>query len=76
MKKNAPTKCDICGQKPVVKDLENEFGEAIKTFAWGIIIDSESSPEEERVREIFGQTKFHICMPCFIKQLGVRPHVS
>jgi len=73
MKKDAPGKCDVCGNKPTIKDVKNEFGIVAKTFAWGIIIDSEPSPEKEKVIEMFGKAKFHICMPCFIKSLGVNP---
>ncbi len=60
--------CDVCGCN--LKD-DGGFANA------AIVIRLLGHPEQERVKEVFGKTKFKICHVCQLKSLGVKqkkPH--
>lgn len=57
-------KCAVCGYS--LKD-DGGFANA------AVVLNLLGHPEKERVKEIFGKTKFKICHVCYLLALGVKP---
>jgi hypothetical protein len=69
--------CDVCGEEMTAMG-SHEDGKIVNyekiTTVIGVCINcSGNHPEVDRVKFVFGKTKFHICFVCYLKSLGVNP---
>ena len=83
-KKRKPVVCSSCGvdlagsaDRPFIgvhiSLLQiNPTNEAVLT----VVAPSEPHPEVARVREMFGDSTFRICICCWLKAMGVKPKKS